>query len=211
MFILWNGKILRKRGVSPFKSLSSSPSPTLLFQSSCSSSPLPWILSVLCPPLLCKEDPAAESGITRQGYVVCFGRIDRPIEGLRCCKGNHWRSWRAISQDGRSAMVCGQLVPRDEGRSPLVLQGSPCTRGRGTCLVHALSPRPTIGKEHRSVMPTCLTTGILTPRKVTIRCQVVVPSSSSNDDLPLVKHDARVDLNPAGYKGMSCLDVDGVI
>jgi hypothetical protein len=40
--------------------------------------------------------------------------------------------------------------------------------------------------------------GILTPRKVTIRCQLVVPSSSSDDDLPLVKHDARVDVNPGG-------------
>jgi hypothetical protein len=30
---------------------------------------------------------------------------------------------------------------------------------------------------------------------VTIRCQLVVPLSSSDDDLPLVKHDARVDLN----------------
>jgi hypothetical protein len=38
--------------------------------------------------------------------------------------------------------------------------------------------------------------GILTSRKVTIRRQLVVPSSSNNDDFPLVKHDARVDLNP---------------
>jgi hypothetical protein len=37
--------------------------------------------------------------------------------------------------------------------------------------------------------------GILTMRKVTIRCQLVVPLSSCDDDLPLVKHDARVDLN----------------
>jgi hypothetical protein len=40
--------------------------------------------------------------------------------------------------------------------------------------------------------------GILTPRKVTIRCQLVVPSSSSDD--PLVKHDAWVDLNPTGAR-----------
>jgi hypothetical protein len=38
--------------------------------------------------------------------------------------------------------------------------------------------------------------GILTPRKVTIQYQLVVPSSSSDDDLPLEKHDAWVDLNP---------------
>jgi hypothetical protein len=39
--------------------------------------------------------------------------------------------------------------------------------------------------------------GILSPSKVTIQHQLVVPSSSSNDDLPLVKHDAWVDLNPS--------------
>jgi hypothetical protein len=64
----------------------------------------------------------------------------------------------------------------------------------------ALSPRPTIGKERRSVTPTRLTTGVLTPRKVTVRRQLVVHSSSSDDDLPLVKHDARVDLNPGGAR-----------
>jgi hypothetical protein len=78
-----------------------------------------------------------------------------------------------------------------------VRQGSPCARGRGTCLVCALSPRPTIGKEHRLVTPTHPTTGVLTLRKVTVRCQLVVPSSSIDDELPLVKHDARVDLNPS--------------
>jgi hypothetical protein len=35
-------------------------------------------------------------------------------------------------------------------------------------------------------MPTRPTTGILTPRKVTIRCQLVVPSSSSDDALVMV-------------------------
>jgi hypothetical protein len=38
--------------------------------------------------------------------------------------------------------------------------------------------------------------GILTLRKVTIQLQLVVPSSNGDDDLSLVKHDARVDLNP---------------
>jgi hypothetical protein len=37
--------------------------------------------------------------------------------------------------------------------------------------------------------------GILTLRKVTVWRQLVVHSSSSDDDLPLVKHDAWVDLN----------------
>jgi hypothetical protein len=49
-------------------------------------------------------------------------------------------------------------------------------------------------------MPTCPTTWILTSRKVTIRRQLVVPSSSNEYDLSLVKHDARVDLNPGGVR-----------
>jgi hypothetical protein len=141
-----------------------------------------------------------ERGITRQGHVVCVDRIDRPTEGLRCCKGGHWRSQHAIGKDGWPAMVCGQSVPRDEGRSPPARQGSPCTRGHGMNPTHDLSPRPMIGKDHRLVTPTRPTMGILTPRKVTIRRQLVVPSSSSNDNLPLVKHDARVDLNPGGAR-----------
>jgi hypothetical protein len=55
-----------------------------------------------------------------------------------------------------------------------------------------------IGKEHQSVTLTSPTTGILTLKKVTIRHQLVVPLSSRNDDLPLVKHDTWVDLNPIG-------------
>jgi hypothetical protein len=49
-------------------------------------------------------------------------------------------------------------------------------------------------------MPTRPTTGILTPRKVTVRRQLVVPSSNNNDDIPLVKYDTRVDLNPGGAR-----------
>jgi hypothetical protein len=101
---------------------------------------------------------------------------------------------------GRWAMVCGQSVPRDEGRSPTACQGSPCTRGRGTRLTRAFSPHPVIGKEHRSITPTCPATGILTLRKVTIIHQLVVPLSSSDDNLPFVKHDARDDLNPGDVR-----------
>jgi hypothetical protein len=106
----------------------------------------------------------------------------------------------SVKMVSRPAMVCGQSVPCDEGRSPPARQVSPCTQGHGTCPTRAFSPHLTTGKEHRSVMPTRPTTGILTPRKVTIRRQLVVPSSSSDDDLPLVKHDARVDLNPNGAR-----------
>jgi hypothetical protein len=42
--------------------------------------------------------------------------------------------------------------------------------------------------------------GILILRKVTAWCQLMVPSSSSDNDLSLVKHDARVDLNPGGMR-----------
>jgi hypothetical protein len=101
---------------------------------------------------------------------------------------------------GRPGMACGQSIPHDEGRSPPARQGSPYIRGRGMCSARALSPRSMIGKEHQSVTPTCPTTGILAPSKVTIRHQLVVPSSSSDDDLPLVKHDAWVDLNPDGTR-----------
>jgi hypothetical protein len=38
--------------------------------------------------------------------------------------------------------------------------------------------------------------GVVTLRKVTIRHQLVVPSCSSDDDFPLGKDDAQVDLNP---------------
>jgi hypothetical protein len=98
-------KFQGKEGFSPFKSFNSSPSPSLLFQSSCSSSPLPWIPSVLCPPL-------PPQGTSHQGHVGCFGCINRLTEGLRCCKGGQWRSRRAIGEDGWPA---GQL-PWPTGR-----------------------------------------------------------------------------------------------
>jgi hypothetical protein len=147
-----------------------------------------------------KKDPAIERGITRQSHVGCVDRINKPTEGPRCYKGGHWRSQRTIGKDGRPAMVCGQSVPRDEGRSLLARQCSPCTRCRGPRPTCALSSCLTIGKEHRSVMPTRPTTRILTSRKVTIRHQLVVPMSSSYDDIPSVKHDTRVDLNPGGVR-----------
>jgi hypothetical protein len=42
--------------------------------------------------------------------------------------------------------------------------------------------------------------GVLPPKKVTVRRQLVVQSSSSDHNLPLVKHDARVDLNPGSTR-----------
>jgi hypothetical protein len=57
-----------------------------------------------------------------------------------------------------------------------------------------------IGKEHESITPTHPTTRILTPRKVIVRRQLMVLSSSSDDDLSLVKYDAWVDLKPGGMR-----------
>jgi hypothetical protein len=42
--------------------------------------------------------------------------------------------------------------------------------------------------------------GVLTSKKITNQCQLVIPSSSSDDDLLLVRHDARVDLNSSGMR-----------
>jgi hypothetical protein len=55
--------------------------------------------------------------------------------------------WLTNSPD-RPAMVCGHLAPRGEGQPSPVRQGSPHTRGSGKHPTRALSPRPTIGKEH---------------------------------------------------------------
>jgi hypothetical protein len=158
---------------------------------------------MLCLPLPPKEEPAVERGITHQGHISCVDRINRPTEGFRCCKGGHWRSRCTISKDGcpASQVFSGQSVSRDEGRSPPAHQGSPVPEVM-ECARLVLCPTPClmIGKEHLSIMLTCPTTGILTPRKVTIRRQLVVPSSSSDDDLPPVKHDARIDLNPGGVR-----------
>jgi hypothetical protein len=103
----------------------------------------------------------------------------------------------SVKMAGRSAMVWGHSVPRDEGRPTPAHQSCPCTRGHGTHLARAPSPRPMIAKEHRSVTPIHPTSGILKLRKATIQYQLVVPSNRSDDNLSLVKHDARVDLTPA--------------
>jgi hypothetical protein len=42
--------------------------------------------------------------------------------------------------------------------------------------------------------------GVLTPRKVIAWCNMVVHSGSSDNDLPLVRHNAWVDLNPDGAR-----------
>jgi hypothetical protein len=104
MLILWNGKIpRRKRGSLPLN-----PSTHLFLPHSSSKAivhPLPYHGSLQCSVHHCryKEDPTIERGITRQGHVVCLGRIDRPTEGLRCYKGGYWRSRHAIGEDGRQA------------------------------------------------------------------------------------------------------------
>jgi hypothetical protein len=103
----------------------------------------------------------------------------------------------------RQRWLTGQPTPQAGRPLFLVIQPPVMRASHHQCAKVPLVPEVmerawlTIRKEHRSVMPTHPTTGILTLKKVTIRCQIMVPLSSSNDDLSLVKHDARVDLNPA--------------
>jgi hypothetical protein len=54
-----------------------------------------------------------------------------------------------------------------------------------------------------SVTPTRPSTGVLTLKKITNHRQLVVLSSSSDDDLPLARHDTAIDLNP-GDVGIHC-------
>jgi hypothetical protein len=104
IFILWNGKILRrKRSSLPFN-----PSTHLLlphFSSKAPVHPLPYHGSLQCSVHRCrrKEDPTVERGTTCQGHVMFFGHIDRPREDPCCCEGGHRRSRRAIDEDGRPA------------------------------------------------------------------------------------------------------------
>jgi hypothetical protein len=68
----------------------------------------------------------------------------------------------------------------------------------------SLSARVRVGRDlhghfslvKRSVIPMRQMLGVLSPRKVTIRHNLVVHSGNSDDDLPLVRHDDRVDLKP---------------
>jgi hypothetical protein len=95
-----------------------------------------------------------------------------------------------VSNDVRPAMVGGRTTPLEEGQPSPVRQSSPAAQGHGSRPVRALSPHPMIGKEHSSVTPTCLSTGVLTLKKITIQHQLVVPSRNNDDDIPLMKHDA---------------------
>jgi hypothetical protein len=205
----WNGKIRRRRsGSFPLKSLSSPSSPSLLFQSflhllSCHG-------SLQCPIHSChrEDDPSVERGTSCHGHVICVSRINRLGEDLRQGKGGHWRSQHAISDDRRPGghvpwlvSHCWWLIdPLEVGHPSPARQSSPAAQGRGSRLVQALSPHQTIRKEHHWVMPTCPSTGVLTPKKITIRHKLVVPSSSNDDDLPLVRHNTRVDLNSDGMR-----------
>jgi hypothetical protein len=184
-------KFRGKEGFSPFKSLNSSPSPPslrkLLFILSPAMDPFNALSTAVAarniPPL--KEAPPAK---VMSYALVASTDLEKTVDATKeVTRGAGAPSTKLVGRSAnspsRTAMVCGQSVPRDEGRSPPVCQGFPYTRGHGTRPTSALSPHPMIGKEYRSVMPTCPTTGILTPKKVTARRQLVVPSSSNNDDL----------------------------
>jgi hypothetical protein len=87
------------------------PSKTLVY-------PLPCHRSLQCSVNRChhKEDTTIERGIY-QGLIVCVDHIDRPTEGLRCCKGGHWSSRRAIDEGGRPASQL--LCPVGHGLWPI--------------------------------------------------------------------------------------------
>jgi hypothetical protein len=134
---------------------------------------------------------------------MCASRINRHGEGLRCCEeviGGAGTSsvmmagWPAKSP-GRPATVGGRLTHFKVCQPSVVHQSFPAVQDRSSRPVCVLSPSTTIGKEHCSVMPTRPSMGVLTLKKITIRCQLVVPSSSSDNNLPLVRYDARVNLN----------------
>jgi hypothetical protein len=67
-------------------------------------------------------------------------------------------------------------------------------------MTFALSPRPTIRTEHRSVTPMHPMMGVLTPRKVTFHHNVAIDNGSSDNDLPLVRHNTQDDLNSGGAR-----------
>jgi hypothetical protein len=90
---------------------------------------------------------------------------------------------RPAKSHGQPTIVGGRLTPIELGQPSPTCQSSPTAHGRGSRPVRALSPHLMIGKEHRSVMPTHPFTGVLTPKKITIRCHMVVRSSSCEDPL----------------------------
>jgi hypothetical protein len=59
---------------------------------------------------------------------------------------------------------------------------------------------PMIGKENRLVTTMHPMIGVPSPRMATVRRNMVVHSDSIDNDLLLVWHDARVDLNPSGTR-----------
>jgi hypothetical protein len=98
----WNGKIPRRSGSLPLKSLNSPP-PSLLFQSfahllSCNGS-----FQYFIHHHRHKDDPTFERGITHQDHVMCTSHLNRLGEGLRCSEGGHRRSWQAIGNDVQPA------------------------------------------------------------------------------------------------------------
>jgi hypothetical protein len=95
---------------------------------------------------------------------------------------------RLAKPPSRLATVGGRLTPLEVGQPSPVCHCSPAAQGRGLHPFCVLSPRPTIGKEHHLVMPRRPSTGVLTPKNITIRCLLVV------------RHDARVDLNSCGTR-----------
>jgi hypothetical protein len=106
----------------------------------------------------------------------------------------------SATMGGQPATIGGLFTQLEVGQPSPACQSSPAAQGHASHPVRVLSPRPKIGKEQCSVMPMHPSMGVLTPKKITIRRQLVVPSSSSGDDLPLARYDTQIHLNSSGVR-----------
>lgn len=107
---------------------------------------------------------------------------------LDSAKGHSPGGWAPGSSVG------DRPAPSKAGRPGSGRPGSPLPSARSERPPRPLSPRPTIGKgkEHRTGTPTRPTTGVLTPKKATVRRHLRVEDSDDDDGAPLVKHDASI-------------------
>jgi hypothetical protein len=117
-------KFRGKEGFSPFKPLNSSPSASLLFQNSYSSSPVPWdpinALSTATAtrkiPLLNEASPTKVMSCA----LITSTDLQKDLDAAKEVTGGAGApsakmAGRPANSPGWTAMVCGQSVTRDEG------------------------------------------------------------------------------------------------
>jgi hypothetical protein len=144
-------------------------------------------------PLL-KESPPKVMSCT----LAAYGDLDKALDVTKGVTGGV--GTLLANMGGRPAMSFGRPAPLEVGRLSLVREALPGAHGHALRPTRVLSPHPTIRKGHQSVKPMDPTTGLLTPRKVTIWYNLVVHSDGDGNDHPLVWHNAWVDLNPGGAR-----------